>query len=226
MRPGAQNSRPISPLARFLLLASAAIALASCETFERAGERAPERAVSDPGIVAIRAKLVEGASRLVGKTELVIKGRRFNWDCTGTVLAVYWYAGIDLSRDFDKYGGNGVSRLFRSLESRDLLYDTEYPLPGDLVFWDDTYDANGDGEWNDELTHVGMAVETDGDGNVSFVHLNAHKGIVVERMNLREPDSRGKNAPMRLARPGVRHPARWLAGQLYRMMGMGYLFEQ
>ncbi len=203
----------------------ALLSLGSCQTFRDIPTDAPERATQDPEIVSLRAKLIEGANALLGKTDLAVRGRRFNWDCTGTVLAIYWYAGIDLAADFDKYGGNGVSRLFHSLESRDLLYDTAYPLPGDVIFWDDTYDANGDGRWNDELTHVGMAVETEGDGTISFVHLNVRKGIIIERMNLREPDEQEKNAPMRLARPGVPHPARWLAGHLYRIMGLGYLFE-
>ena len=77
-------------------------------------------------------------------------------DCTGTVLAIYYYAGIDLARDFNKYSGNGVTRLYKSLQAQKLLYETRYPVTGDIIFWDNTYDRNEDGRWNDTLTHVGI----------------------------------------------------------------------
>ena len=191
-----------------------------------------ERPALSPSIDAIRAKLGEGATALIGATELTVNGRRFSWDCTGTVLAIYWYAGIDLARDFGRYPGNGVRRLYQTLEDASLLYTTTEPVLGDLVFWDNTYDADGDGAWDDQLTHVGMVVETGADGTISYVHLNYRKGIVVEKMSLREPDVHQRtaggrvtivNSPLRMAEAGKDHPDRWLAGQLYRVLGMGYL---
>ncbi len=221
-------------------LAVLVVVLASCATVPPPGRATvppgmrgvpTERPALDPSIDAIREKLGEGAAAVVGAKELVVNGRRFSWDCTGTVLAIYWYAGIDLARDFARYPGNGVNRLYRTLEDASLLYTTTEPVPGDLVFWDDTYDANGNGTWDDTLTHVGMVVETGADGTISYVHLNYRRGIVVEMMNLREPDvhqrtAGGKvtivNSPLRMAEAGKDHPERWLAGQLYRVLGMGY----
>ncbi len=217
---------------RALLLLGVAAALGSCATFRALDSRTPARASRDPEVVALRARLVEGANYVAGKRELVVRGKRFTYDCTGTVLAIYWYAGIDLARDFGKYGGNGVTRIFRSLDSENLLYDTRSPLSGDIVFWDDTYDQDGDGRWDDPLTHVGMVVSIANDGTISYVHHHLRKGIVMEYMNLLEPGTfqreqwgRTKvvNSPMRVAEPGP-HPPRWLSGQLYRIMGMGYLF--
>jgi len=218
-----------------LLALPALLAFASCATTPRAGER--DVPVARPPLSAateeLRAKLGDGARSVLGARELVVNGRRFSWDCTGTVLAIYWYAGVDLARDFGRYPGNGVSRLYRTLEDAALLYTTREPILGDLVFWDDTYDADGDGRWNDPLTHVGMVMETARDGTISYIHLNYRKGIVIERMNLREPDvhqraAAGKvtivNSPLRMAETGKAHPDRWLAGQLYRVLGMGYLF--
>jgi hypothetical protein len=213
----------------------AALALASCATAPapRGEKNVPtERPALTGAADAIRAELGAGARSVLGATELVVKGRRFNWDCTGTVLAIYWYAGIDLARDFGRYSGGGVSRLYRTLKDASLLYTTREPILGDLVFWDDTYDADGDGAWDDPLTHVGMVMETAPDGTISYVHLNYRKGIVIERMNLREPDVHQRvkggeativNSPLRMAAAGKAHPDRWLAGQLYRVLGMGYL---
>ena len=168
-----------------------ALAATTCATAPRLrGERdvPTERPALTGATDAIRAELGAGARSLLGATELVVKGRRFTWDCTGTVLAIYWYAGIDLARDFGRYAGGGVSRLYRTLKDASLLYTTREPILGDLVFWDDTYDADGDGAWDDPLTHVGMVMETAADGTISYVHLNYRKGIVIEQMNLREPD--------------------------------------
>jgi len=181
----------------------------------------------------VRRKLAEGGNYILGKHELVIRGKRFNMDCTGAVLAIYYYAGIDLARDFNKYKGNGVTRLYRSLESEDLLYETQLPVTGDIIFWDNTYDRNEDGQWNDSLTHVGMVMNTSRDGTIEYVHLNYRKGIIIEHMNLRESDVHQQlekghirivNSPMRMKQAGKDHPENWLAGQLYKTFAMGYLF--
>jgi hypothetical protein len=177
--------------------------------------------------------LAEGGRYVMGKQELVIRGKRFNMDCTGTILAIYYYAGIDLARDFNRYTGNGVTRLYRSLEAEQLLYDTRHPVTGDIIFWDNTYDRNEDGKWNDPLTHVGMVMNVSADGNVEYVHLNYRRGIIIENMNLRQPEvyqrmERGQmriiNSPMRMKQAGKPHPENWLSGQLFKIFGMGYLF--
>ncbi|MCX7038215.1 MAG: CHAP domain-containing protein [Spirochaetes bacterium] len=182
--------------------------LSSCASEPRRGpdQAPPARATEDPSIVSLRGTLAEGARSVVGKKELVVRGRRFTMDCTGVVLAVYWYAGIDLAQDFGKYGGGGVTRIYRTLEGEGLLYDSSHPLVGDVIFWDNTYDRDGDGKWDDALTHVGMVTAVSDDGTVAYVHFNVHTGIVIEHMNLP-------------------HPPQWLAGQLYRILGMGYLLS-
>ena len=181
----------------------------------------------------VQRLLTEGARWAVGRRHLVVRGRSFPYDCTGTVLAIYWYAGIDLARDFGKYSGNGVMRLYRSLEKQNLLYSSPHPATGDVIFWDNTYDRNGDGAWNDTLTHMGMVLRSSPDGTIQYVHLNYSRGIVIENMNLLEPNLSKKlirgslrilNSPIRLKERGQPHPPQWLAGQLYRVLGMGYLF--
>jgi hypothetical protein len=181
----------------------------------------------------VQRLLAEGARWAVGRRHLVVRGRTFPYDCTGTVLAIYWYAGIDLARDFGEYSGNGVMRLYRSLEKQNLLYSSPHPATGDVIFWDNTYDRNGDGAWNDTLTHMGMVLRSSPDGTIQYVHLNYSRGIVIENMNLLEPNLSKKlirgslrilNSPIRLKERGQPHPPQWLAGELYRVLGMGYLF--
>jgi hypothetical protein len=210
--------------------------LDACATVPRhiTSEPAPARATMDPATVALRAKLVEGARSILGKKQLFVRGRRFNMDCTGVVLAIYWYAGIDLARDFNKFNGNGVTRIYKTLERDNLLYSNDYPLPGDIIFWDNTYDENEDSRWDDPLSHVGMVVRVDKDGTISYVHDHIRNGITIDYMNLRKPGTwksvenghvRVINSPMRLAVAGKPHPPDWLSGQLYRALGMAYLLQ-
>jgi hypothetical protein len=186
---------------------------------------APARANADPDVVALRGGLAEGARSILGAKQLLVRGRRFTMDCTGVVLACYWYAGIDLARDFGKFSGNGVRRIHKTLERDDLLYSNAAPLVGDIIFWDNTYsDA--------PLSHVGMVLQVDSDGTVTYIHHHVTKGIITEYMNLRSPGVRTMidngqvkviNSPLRLAVAGTPHPPAWLSGQLYRALGMGYL---
>jgi hypothetical protein len=214
------------------VLCGALIILQACATAParvRPQPLGPEARASEQ----TRRKLAEGGRYVVGKQELVIRGKRFNMDCTGTVLAIYYYADIDLARDFNKYTGNGVTRLYKSLEAQELLYDTRYPVTGDIIFWDNTYDRNEDGKWNDPLTHVGMVMNVSANGDVEYVHLNYRRGIIIENMNLRQPEihqrmEKGQmriiNSPMRMKQAGRTHPDDWLSGQLFKIFGMGYLF--
>jgi hypothetical protein len=197
-------------------------------TARTAGPRRTRASVVDPK----RLLVVEGAYSLIGKDTLVVKGQTFPNDCTGLVRAAYWYAGIDLAQDFSKYTGNGVTRMFKILESRGLLYATETPRPGDIIFWDNTYDRNEDGDWNDPLTHTGVVVEVADTGQIEYVHLNYRKGIIIEYMNLTDPDTNTRNArgnvvfvnsAMRMRGQVVNDL--WLSSHLLREFGKGYLLQ-
>jgi hypothetical protein len=102
--------------------------------------------------------------------------------------------------------------------------DTEnrLPLPGDLVFWDNTYDRNGNGRWDDDLTHAGIVVSVDDDGTIHYVHHNYRRGIVVEQMNLRAPDDTTRNSAMRM-RGSPDGNGLWLSSHLFRDAGSPYM---
>ena len=193
----------------------------------------PLQATADPRVVALRAKLAEGAKSIIGAKQLVVRGKRFTMDCTGVVLAVYWYAGIDLAKDFSRFSGNGVERIYKTLERENLLYSTSEPLVGDIIFWDNTYDEGEDGGDN-PLSHMGMVVGVDDHGTISYVHYHIRRGITIDYMNLENPNVHSRmengsmkviNSPLRLAVPGKPHAPKWLAGQLYRVLGLGYLLD-
>jgi len=209
----------------FITLGLLFLILSSCVSLPGNEEILPASALKGDNLTKTQIQLVEGAQKVLGARRLDIGGRVYPLDCTGTIMAIYAYAGIDLQSPLSQFSGNGVTRLYRYLESLDLIYSSELPLPGDLVFWDNTYDRNSDGKWNDTLTHVGMVVAVDNDGTVHYVHHNYRKGIVLARMNLLQPDTvtegnKQLNSAMRM-RDGKVYP-RWLSSHLYRELGKGW----
>jgi hypothetical protein len=172
----------------------------------------------------IQIELVQMASRLNGYrgSSIVVRDREFTADCTGVVMAIHYGAGIDLTPGFRRYTGNGVHRLYRYLDAERLIYTNPPPHIGDIVFWDNTYDRNNNRRFDDPLTHMGLVVDVDFDGSITFVHHNYREGIVFAEMNLSAPDSWEQNAPMRMrgARPRIEN--RILAGRLFRGFGQGW----
>ena len=215
----------ISPLAALMM-----IALAGCASLPMGGLRqdaAPTPAIQGPvpataeNVTALQEAVADSARSLVGRRRLSVEGRRYNFDCSGTILAAYHQAGVDLYPEFQRHSGNGVRRLYAIAET--------YPVagaaaiaPGDLIFWDNTYDRNNNGAWDDPLTHAGIVVSVDPDGTISYVHHNYRRGIVVEQMNLAEPHNLENNSPMRMrGEPNSR--GRWLSSHLFRSGGRPYM---
>ncbi len=181
-------------------------------------------------IAEIKLKLVEAAGIYRKSQNLAVGSRKFNMDCSGVVSAIYYYAGIDLQKYYPDYSGSGTERIYKTLEEKKFLKKTWLPEPGDIIFWDNTFDRNNNGKDDDILTHIGMVISCDKQGNIVYVHHNYDRGIVFEKMNLRyrnyqSRSSRGKiitiNSPLRV-RGGSREQKNWLSGQLFNSFGEGY----
>lgn len=195
----------------------------------RATEPAPERA-SEAEVTELQRRIAEAARSFVGQNpeKLYVRDREFRCDCTGVVLAAYYEAGIDLMPEFVKERGNGVARLHAVAERHDLTTRTAMPRPGDIVFWDNTYDHDADGAWGDELTHAGIVVDVDPDGRITYVHHNYRRGVVTAYMNLKDPETYqvqkdGRtvtlNSPMRMKSHRYIKPEAWLSSHLFRSFG-------
>ncbi|MFP4551646.1 MAG: CHAP domain-containing protein [Spirochaetales bacterium] len=174
---------------------------------------------------SVQRDIIAAANELLSKQNFLVNGYRYSYDCTGTVLAIYAMAGIHLVDLFPRYSGNGVARLYAIGSEYDLLYHSTIPQPGDLIFWDNTYDKNGDKLWNDELTHVGLVIAVEPNGIVEYVHHDYSKGVVTAKMSLIDPqthtDATGVlvNSPMRMRSHRHLNPDEWLASHLYRHLG-------
>ncbi len=177
---------------------------------------------SDKALAEIQMRLVDSAHWALGRNSLNVGSKCFNLDCSGVVLAIYDRAGKDLQPFLASYSGGGVQRLYALMQDEGLLYKTASPAPGDLLFWDNTYDRNRNGKKDDVLTHIGMVVSIDRAGNVKYIHHNYRKGIILENMNLSDPDNLEKNSPIRARGAEKGHAPRWLSGQLLKASAKAY----
>ena len=172
-----------------------------------------------------RATIASSAGTLVGATEILSEGRHIAYDCAGITRAVFLQYGIDLYESaIEEPGANGVRLIYNHLRQYGTLHQEPIPSPGDLVFFDNTWDFNGDGELNDPLTHVGIVEQTDPDGTVTFIS-RVSGGIERSRMNLDYPnvhktaDGRILNDYIRRKLPGDPPDAGRLTGELFFTYG-------
>jgi hypothetical protein len=120
---------------------------------------------------------------IAARGDLGKRGRGGGVDCSTYVRSAYLAAGIDL------YAGasprdNGVQAIHRYVRKHGRLQRARLPAKGDLVFFDNSYDRNGNRLLDDALTHVGIVEEVLPDRTVLVLHATNH-GIVREPMNLR-----------------------------------------
>lgn len=171
---------------------------------------APEAPKPSPLVVrpGARDAAVSTARALLGRSQLVVAGRRFGDDCTGLVRAALEPLGLPLMSRAQA-GDNAVTAIWRFAAQHGRVFQGGQPVPGDLVFFRETYDLNRDGRRNDGLTHVGLVEAVEADGTVAVIHRVA-RGVVRYRMNLAHPgqhvDGAGRrlNDWLRTEAPGAR----------------------
>ncbi|HYG67144.1 MAG TPA: NlpC/P60 family protein [Anaeromyxobacteraceae bacterium] len=134
-----------------------------------------------------------------------VGAERFAADCSGFVEAVYEAEGVPLRRLMHEVAPkerSGVSALWRTVERYgEVLPPDAWPVPGDLVFWHDTFDRDRNGRRGDRLTHMGVVLWVD-DDTIAFVHRGSkavQRGsmTVVRRSDRRDGDGNELNTPLR-----------------------------
>jgi hypothetical protein len=117
-----------------------------------------------------RNAIVQTAAKLVGARTIESNGRRIAYDCAGVTRAVFLRHGIDLygSSDNDPEA-NGVRLIYAHIQQQGTFHQGPGARPGDLIFFNDTWDYNGDGKVNDPLTHIGIVERQESDGTIVFI---------------------------------------------------------
>lgn len=163
--------------------------------------RVPGSSSPGPGTEDDLERVLETARAVVAHGGGEIDGRPVPRDCSGFVRAMFRKAGIDLFAE-GKRGDDGVRAIARYVDRHGRWHRRAFPTAGDLVFFDNSYDRNGDGLLNDRFTHMGIVDEVSADGTAMIIHATNH-GIVREPMNLLRPHAT-KDAQGRLANVTLR----------------------
>ena len=172
-----------------------------------------------------RTAIVRTATQLIGARTIEVNGRRIAYDCAGVTRAIFLKHGIDLySGGPSDPNANGVRLIHAHIRQQGTFHQGPVVHPGDLVFFNNTWDYNRDGKVNDPLTHIGIVERQEPDGTVVFISRVAG---AVERyhMNLALPhvhetaDGRILNDYLR--RKDIIDPANtdYLTGELFAVFG-------
>ena len=166
-------------------------------------------------------EVAHGLEAFLGQPTLVVGDETFRNDCSGLVDAAYAAAGRDL------HGLNGAA-LHELARDGGVFHKRRRPLPGDVAFFDNTHDRNGNRRLDDRLTHVAVVERVDDDGTITLVHKGG-SGVTRIVMNLRQrrqardADGDEINSHLRAKAKRDRRRTRYLAGQLWR--GFGSLWK-
>nr|WP_246209011.1 NlpC/P60 family protein [Entomospira entomophilus] len=165
------------------------------------------------------AKLLDAARIVKGRNKSIGDGQLFTRDCSGTVNAIFAEAGYPLASRLNKAyqtGMNGTAILHAIAESVEVS-DIQ---PGDLVFFNDTYDRNGNGLSDDVLTHVGIVMQYDrSSGSIHFIHYNTWMDEIVEQqLNVIRPADKSENIILRWPSKNDPQQKRY-AGELIHSFG-------
>jgi hypothetical protein len=168
----------------------------------------PDKPAAGPAPTAI----AEAATAFVGAKALLVDGERYRWDCSGLVEASLASAGCAFK--------GSSAMLFDQAKEERVLHRRRIPTPGDIAFFDDTHDRNGNGRLDDPLSHVAVVESVAADGTITMVHVGS-KGVVRLTMNLRHPEDRtdaaGKvlNDNLRARGKNDSPRTRYLTGELW-----------
>jgi cell wall-associated NlpC family hydrolase len=166
------------------------------------------------------ADVAKAAAHYLGAGKLRHGGQSFRYDCSGMVMAAYARAGLQLA-------GSSESML-RMAKEAGVFHKRKRPWVGDVAFFGNTYDKNGNGRLDDPITHVAIVTSVDDDGTVHMIHKGG-KGVTRLVMNLRSPgehsDAAAKeiNGYLRARRSGDHRGTRYLAGELW--IGFGSFWK-
>lgn len=175
-----------------VLLPLVAVGCAGPDRVLTSSEPAPRCCTGEAGKASAeslswRQSVVRTAVELLGARTIEMDGRRIAYDCAGVTRAIFLSHGVDLYRSpIVSRQANGVRLIYQHVKQFGRLHEGSVVKPADLVFFHNTWDANGDGKVNDPLTHVGVVETVEGDGTILFISRVA--GAVERyRMNLSHP---------------------------------------
>lgn len=191
-------------------------------------EPAPSREIAAPvkryrftqEEIDLRRQIVQKARRALETQNIAAQSRRFRRDCSGFVESVMYQVKKPIAPLVYGNFGGAAGNIF--VNSKEHFFDKKSerrPLPGDFLYFNNTYDRNKNNRLDDPITHIGIVEKIDEDGTISMIHLL--KGRVVRGyLNLEHPrvhKMNGKIINSYIRRPQPRDPkgTPYLMGEAY-----------
>jgi hypothetical protein len=166
-------------------------------------------------------KVLNLARRFLGKRRIVVRGRSFHWDCANYIRAIHFHLFDVLGYPGGPKTRSGVRRIWYFAKKRGGVHFRRIPLVGDLIFFHQTYDSNGNRRADDYYTHIAIVERVDKDGTITYID-RAVNGIARRKMNLFYPDHVRSPRGGKVVNSNVRPRRRWdekgakyLSGQLF-----------
>lgn len=143
---------------------------------------APE--VAEPGTVRLHDDSLQIAA--AARLRLESRDRAYRNDCSGYVAAALDEVGI--LEGLAVPPSATVAVFYADAEARGAVHHDPIPAIGDLVFFDNTWDRDGNGRMDDKRTHIAIVVDVEPDGTVVMAHKGSDYRLI--RMNLFHPTER------------------------------------
>lgn len=137
-----------------------------------------------------RLKIVNFAKTFEDKT--IPESSKWNKYASGFLQMIYLNFGVNLTDIENKKDEEGkwlstTEMIYNYIKENGELFSDKTPKKGDIVFLDNTYDSDKNGEFNDKLTSIGIIVDIDSDETIYFLY-NTSKGVKLRMMNLKHPE--------------------------------------
>jgi hypothetical protein len=215
-----------------LLLVGSILSVTSCVTVKQQ-QITKEQEPSDREKIISKALEIESIKpkpvyrqRITIKHPLTGEEVAYTMDCSGFVSCVFKSANIGgfetLTSNVE--GENGVKIIYKALEKSKKIYRKKMPKVADIIFFDNTYDRNGNSAIDDELTHVGIVLSVDENGTITFIHSSVSGGVTRDYVNLYHPDKETLNGDtinshLRVQKDADPLDTKYLAGELFHAFG-------
>jgi cell wall-associated NlpC family hydrolase len=166
----------MTSLRSVIVLLSILVLASGCATPRRTVRRGP----SD------LQRVLDQALMLLGDVTIKVDRKPYRADCSGFVTAVYDAANVRLV-DPTVDGRSGTEMIYKSLRDRGRIHNQKVPRPGDLAFFHNTWDRNGNKLRDDRFSHVALVEAVADDGTIQLIHYVSGK-VKRDSMNLRHPN--------------------------------------
>ena len=157
-----------------------------------------------------RKKITDFAKTFEDKK--IPESTKWNKYASGFIKMIYLKFGVNLTDVENKKDEEGkwfttTKMIYDYIEKNGEILKGNNPKPGDIVFFDNTYDVDKDGVFNDKLTSIGLVVDIDEEGTIYFLY-NSSKGVSLKMINFKHPEQ--KNIKNKNITKTINSQMRWL----------------